>query len=61
MDACTVENGCLNVLKGSNRLGRLEHLRADGQSNADPERVALVEATHERVPCIMSPGDALFL
>jgi ectoine hydroxylase len=60
MDTCTVQNGCMTVLKGSQKLGRLEHQTVDGQVNADPERVALVEATHERVSCTMSPGDALF-
>lgn len=60
MDPCTLDNGCLQVLKGSNRLGRLDHVAVDGQTNADPARVALVEATHDRVACTMSPGDALF-
>lgn len=60
MDLCTLDNGCLQVLKGSNKLGRLDHVQVDGQVNADPARVALVEATHERVACTMTPGDALF-
>ena len=60
MDSCTAENGCLQVLKGSNHLGRLDHVHVDGQVNADPARVALVEATHERVSCTLAPGDAVF-
>ena len=54
---CTVENGCLTVLRGSHKLGRLEHAGVDGQTNADPERVqAVIKAGLEVVPCVMEPG-----
>ena len=32
-------NGCLQVIPGSNRMGRLDHLRIAQQTGADPDRV----------------------
>lgn len=53
-------NGCLQVLRGSHRMGRIEHGRYGGQTGADPERVALAKEHLELVYCVMEPGDALF-
>jgi len=53
-------NGCLQVLKGSHRLGRIEHGRFGTQVGANPERVALAAKHQELVYCEMNPGDALF-
>ncbi len=60
VDPATRANGCLEVLRGSHRLGRLEHGRVGGQTGADPERVEHALAVLERVHCEMAPGDALF-
>ena len=60
LDPATRENGCLQVLKGSHRLGRLDHGRVGSQTGADPSRIAEIEALFERVHCVMAPGDALF-
>lgn len=54
------ENGCLQVIKGSHRLGRITHGLTGEQVGADPERVAASLARQERVYCEMQPGDALF-
>ena len=52
-----MENGCLTCIRGSHKLGRLEHTGVDGQTNADPERVqAVIKAGLEVVPCVMEPG-----
>src|SRR5882724_7626669 len=40
VDRATKENGCLQVLKGSHRMGRVEHGIFGEQTGADPERVA---------------------
>ena len=40
VDPCTKENGCMQVLKGSHLLGRIEHNFAGEQTGADLERVA---------------------
>jgi ectoine hydroxylase len=60
IDRATRENGCLEVLKGSHKLGRIEHGRIGGQTGADPERVEQAMKVLERVYCEMAPGDAMF-
>ena len=61
LDPCLESNGCLQVLRGSHQMGRIDHIRdGGGQVNADPERIALAESRHEKVLCELSPGDALF-
>eukprot|EP01051_Picozoa_sp_SAG22_P029433 SAG22_NODE_10906_length_510_cov_1.873479_2_plen_125_part_01 len=62
VDRAHAGNGCLEVLRGSHALGRVEHAQEElGEMHADPERVALIEAAgHERVSCALEPGDALF-
>jgi ectoine hydroxylase-related dioxygenase (phytanoyl-CoA dioxygenase family) len=60
VDPCTRENGCLQVLRGSHKIGRVEHGRFGEQVGADPERVAEAKERHELVYCLMNPGDALF-
>ena len=60
VDRASRENGCLQVLKGSHRLGRLDHGRTGEQTGADPERVELARQRLELVHCEMEPGTALF-
>lgn len=60
VDPCTRENGCLQVLRGSHKIGRVEHGRFGEQVGADPERVAIAKQRHELVYCLMEPGDAIF-
>jgi ectoine hydroxylase-related dioxygenase (phytanoyl-CoA dioxygenase family) len=60
VDAATRENGCLQVIAGSQALGRIDHVLTGEQAGADRERVA---AVLERLPLVhveMEPGDALF-
>ena len=40
VDPATRENGCLQVLKGSHHLGRIDHVLTGDQAGADLERVA---------------------
>ena len=61
IDAATRENGCLQVARGSARMGRLDHELVDGQLTADPERVAHAIERLEVVSCELAAGDALFL
>ena len=35
------------ILKGSHKLGRIEHKRVGGQTGADMERVDMVKKVHE--------------
>jgi ectoine hydroxylase-related dioxygenase (phytanoyl-CoA dioxygenase family) len=60
VDRATQENGCLQVVRGSHKLGRLEHGKTGGQTGANLERVAAVLQRLELVYCELSPGDAIF-
>lgn len=60
LDPSVRENGCLRVLKGSHKMGRLTHQKVGTQTGADPSRIAAIEQMFELVECEMSPGTALF-
>ncbi|MDB4533828.1 phytanoyl-CoA dioxygenase family protein [Vicingaceae bacterium] len=60
IDPCTIENGCLQVIRGSHKLGRIEHGVSGGQTGADMERVDQALAKMELIHCKMNAGDALF-
>jgi ectoine hydroxylase len=60
LDPANRENGCLQLLKGSHRMGRIEHGRFGSQTGADPERVEMAMQRLERVYCEMGPGDAVY-
>ncbi|RXJ69052.1 phytanoyl-CoA dioxygenase family protein [Veronia nyctiphanis] len=59
VDRCTKENGCLQVLKGSHKMGRIEHSFTGEQTGADPERMAWCMEKFERVYCEMPAGSAV--
>jgi ectoine hydroxylase len=59
VDRATAANGCLQVLRGSHLLGRLDHGPVGDQTGADPERVAAALARLELVPCELEPGSAV--
>jgi ectoine hydroxylase len=60
VDRATKENGCLQVLRASHHLGRLNHVKIGDQTGADPERVAVAVERLETVPCELEPGSAVF-
>ena len=60
VDRATRANGCLQVLRGSHHLGRINHMKSGDQSGADPERVAAALERFELVYCELEPGDAIF-
>jgi len=60
LDHATKENGCLQILRGSHHLGRIEHGRFGGQTGADPERVSAALERLRLVYCEMEPGMGLF-
>jgi len=60
VDRATKENGCLQVIKGSHKLGRVEHGTTGTQTGADMERVEAALQRLELVYCELEPGDALF-
>ena len=61
LDKCTKANGCLQVLKGSHHMGRIDHGLLDGdQVGADLNRVKQAEKQLELVYCEMEMGDVVF-
>jgi ectoine hydroxylase-related dioxygenase (phytanoyl-CoA dioxygenase family) len=60
VDKATTENGCLQVIKGSHRLGRINHTETGQQAGADLKRVNEALEKLELVHCEMDPGDAVF-
>lgn len=60
INAATVENGCLQVIKGSHKLGRVEHGFAGEQVGADQTMVDNALKTMELVYVELQPGDTLF-
>ncbi|MCW3097022.1 MAG: Phytanoyl-CoA dioxygenase family protein [Chthonomonadaceae bacterium] len=60
VDKATRENGCLQVIRGSQRMGRIEHGVTGDQTGADMERVNEALKRLELIYCEMAPGDALF-
>lgn len=60
VDPNTRENGCMQVLRGSHRLGRIEHGLFGDQTGADPARTDEAMKVLDLVYAEMAPGDALF-
>ena len=54
------ENACLQVVKGSHRLGRVGHVQVAGQATVEPERLTEILKVLEVAYCEMDPGDAVF-
>ena len=68
VDRSTKENGCLQVIRGSHLMGRVNHgtvnTTVDGeevrpQTGADLERVQVALERMEKVYCELSPGSAV--
>lgn len=60
VDKATKENGCLQVIRGSHKMGRIDHVLTGDQAGADMERVSQALERLELVYLEMEPGDALF-
>ena len=60
VDPSTKQNGCMQVLKGSHLMGRIDHVLTGDQAGADLERVHEAEKRLELVYVEMDPGDVLF-
>mgnify|MGYP002632016911 CR=1 FL=1 len=60
VDRASKANGCLQVIRGSHKLGRIEHGTYGTQVGADPERVKMTLQHLDLDYCEMQPGTALF-
>jgi ectoine hydroxylase-related dioxygenase (phytanoyl-CoA dioxygenase family) len=59
LDKATKENGCLQVLKGTHKLGRLNHIRENDQTNVEQEHLEAALKRYEHVYVEMEAGDVL--
>lgn len=59
LDKATKENGCLQVLSGTHKLGRLDHVREDGQTNVAQTHLEAALERYEHLYVEMEAGDAL--
>ncbi len=60
VDPATKQNGCLQVIPGSQQMGRIDHVLTGDQAGADRARVDEVLKRFPAVHVEMEPGDALF-
>jgi ectoine hydroxylase len=62
LDRSFRENGCLELVRRSHKLGRIDHVPVpgEGQNIADPKRMAEITRKLDVVPCELEPGDGLF-
>lgn len=60
IDQNTVENGSMSVLKGSHKLGRIEHHRKGEASGVDQARFEQALKQLEKVTWQLQPGDAVY-
>jgi len=60
VDPATKENGCLQVIRGTHALGRIEHVLTGDQAGADLTRVDEILKRFELVYVEMEPGDTLY-
>ncbi len=57
----TQDSGCLRLLKGSHKLGRLDRIPGEHTyANINSERLARILERFEEVPMVMRRGDGLF-
>jgi hypothetical protein len=58
LDSNNLENGCLNVVKGSHKLGRIDMVDVGGAHVADPVRTEQIIDRLGAVPCELEAGAA---
>ncbi|XP_064102191.1 uncharacterized protein LOC135212576 isoform X2 [Macrobrachium nipponense] len=60
IDDCNLDNGCLQVLRGSHKMGRVDHIPVGKQLSADPERVEEAKKRLDLIAVDMKAGDVLY-
>ena len=60
VDPATRANGCMQFLKGSHHLGRIDHVLTGDQAGADLERVEEARKRLEHVYCELEVCDVVF-
>ena len=60
LDPTTQENGCLKLVTGSHKLGRIDHVPlTDKQNEADPLRMEHILKSHKTFHAELAAGDVL--
>ena len=59
VDDADIDNGCLHVLEGSHKLGRIDHGSSGQQAGANGEMIAQARARLPTVACELRAGDVL--
>ena len=59
VDACDDTNGCMKLVRGSHRLGRIHHGPLGASQGADPDVVEHALRELEPVECALDAGDAV--
>jgi len=59
VDPATTENGCLRMIEGSHKMGRINHVFRDGVSDSgvDPDRLEVIRTRLPEVPVELDSGD----
>ncbi|XP_021362997.1 probable phytanoyl-CoA dioxygenase isoform X2 [Mizuhopecten yessoensis] len=60
IDRCCQSNGCLQILPGSHKCGRIDHDMSSGQTAANVDRVEAIQKVCPPAFVEMESGDALF-
>jgi len=60
IDPANEENGCLQVIPQSHKLGRIDHHRSGQQAGVDPDRMQAILKIYPARNVLMQPGDVLF-
>ena len=59
LNDATVENGCIKILEGSHRLGRLDHEIVNDQTSINSELLELLKKKFKIINCTLHEGDIL--
>ncbi|MCH2321859.1 MAG: phytanoyl-CoA dioxygenase family protein [SAR202 cluster bacterium] len=60
VDPVDQENGCLEIIRGSHRCGRIDHIPVGRSMGADPQWVEWLLERNDLILCEMTPGDCVF-
>jgi ectoine hydroxylase-related dioxygenase (phytanoyl-CoA dioxygenase family) len=60
VDRASRANGCLQVIRGSHKMGRIDHGKTGDQTGADLTRVEAALERMKLIYCELEPGDAIF-
>ncbi len=60
VDPATKHNGCMQMLRQSHKLGRIDHGQDESQTFSEQQRTAEAMKKLPLVYCQMQPGDAVF-